>query len=136
MAQAIEKNNELLLGRVAEMIEDARLAPHTAVHQRALSADTAAAPRSLNAEGASMWLEDDDGKIVIGADADTDLARAKESVLSTSGAFRVGDVGDDFRRSYSFDSRNFDFARENARSNAHPPDWNFGLCLEGASPCA
>ena len=95
VAQAIEKNNELLLGRVAEMIEDARLAPHTAVHQRALSADTAAAPRSLNAEGASMWLEDDDGKIVIGADADTDLARAKESVLSTSGAFRVGDVGDD-----------------------------------------
>ena len=55
---------------------------------------TAEAPRSLSTDSAAMWLEDDDGKIVIGANADTDLYRAAPGRLATSGAFQIGE-GDD-----------------------------------------
>ena len=98
VAEAIEKNNEKLLDKVSRMIQ-AGAAPSADRHRdrhRALLQGNGAAPasRSLNTDGASMWLEDDDGKIILGVNGDTDLRRAQASVLATSGAFRVGDADD------------------------------------------
>ena len=62
-ARVVEENNEKLLGRVAAMIKDAQLAapPPRAAQHRALGGTDGgtAPPRSLNADDASMWLEDD-----------------------------------------------------------------------------
>ena len=101
VAQLVEKNNEKLLDRVGTMIDErlAEGAGHRLHPQQRALADTgadgaaAAAARSLNAEGATLWLEDNDSKIVFGASADASLGRSGAGVLATNG-LRVGSVDD------------------------------------------
>ena len=100
VAEAIEKNNQVLLGKMNALIEKAQLAarpPFAGLEAppRELQAESAAAPRALNTEGASLWLEDDDARLVLGANADTDLSRGGAGVLSTGGALQLGEGPDD-----------------------------------------
>ena len=103
VAEMFEKNNRMMLEKVSAMISEAATlgggglggGPRPQQHRRQQRRELTAEARTLNTDGATMWLEDDDGKLVIGAAADTDLSRAREKVLSTSGALRVGDTADD-----------------------------------------
>ena len=88
VARVVEENNEKLLQRVTAMIEAARLGPPRAPVAPARELEQQ--PRSLNTDGATLWLEDDASKLVLGAGADTDLFRAGEGVLATGGAFQIG----------------------------------------------
>ena len=85
VADAIEKNNEQLLERVKALIQAAQLKAGTGASTLAPppprelasgGSSSGAAGRSLNANAASMWLEDDEGKLVLGVQGDTDLFRS------------------------------------------------------------
>ena len=101
VAGLLEENNARLLAEIDARI-DARLAdrapaitaggPLEPPAKRRAQGATGGGGPGAGTDSASLWLEDDDGKISIGANADTDLYRAGEGVLATSGALRVGSV--------------------------------------------
>ena len=99
VARIVEENNEKLLNVMREMVNDALV--HAAARQprrarglqQTAPADGTAAARSLNVESASMWLEDDNGRVVFGANGDTDIKRTGAGVLST-GALQVSGDAD------------------------------------------
>ena len=104
VAAIVEDNNAVLLERVSAMIDkkiDEKL-DETAAADHRPQAQAQQPPRSTpprllqggqstgNADQGSLWLEDDDGKIVIGAQADAELHRAGANVVGTGGGFSVG----------------------------------------------
>ena len=100
VAGLLEENNARLLDQVSEMIAASQRQaisappPPAAAKRRAQTAGAGGGSSGANTDHASLWLEDDDGKLNIGANADTDLYRAGAGVLATSGAWQVGEAPD------------------------------------------
>ena len=92
VARAIDDNNAVLMRQMRAMVADAVADASTPARARRelQQAPGGAALRSLNAESASLWLEDDAGSIALGADADVSLRRARAGVLATESAFQLG----------------------------------------------
>ena len=105
VADMFEENNQKLLLKMQAMIEDARLSvgpPTGGASQPHRQLQTAASAEQL--DGASIYLEDDNAKMVLGPD--TSIARAREGVLATS-ALQLGTVAtcdaDDHKGTIRFD---------------------------------
>ena len=93
MLEAHTEKMEKMLDTARALINEAQLhsapAPPAVARRRELEQSGGAAP-----EGASLWVEDDDGRIVFGASSDTDLSRGGANILSTSGGLQIGSVDD------------------------------------------
>ena len=91
IAKMLEHNNANLLSQVEATVAKNNGDSRQQLAPRELSADdNGAQRRALNADTATLWLEDNAAKVVLGTDADTSLYRAAPGVLSTAGAFQVG----------------------------------------------